>query len=144
MARTFLAAATVVWLLAGLAGLALGLLGAETLQRLLPPLAIDLPALGGAVVAVSAAIVVVAALHAAVVAGLRSRRRLAWVAGVLLAATLGALLAVLATAAATGAVTVPDRAPVLLAAALAAAAGAAGYGVVTALLVREIRSGPAI
>ncbi len=143
MARTLLAAASVAWAVLGLAGLGIGLVGSSTLKGLLPPLAIDAPALGGAVVAVSVGVLAVGALHLALLVGLRAGHRLARTGAILLTATLGSLLAALAAAAATGAATVPERAPALLLAAVAAACGALGYGLVAALLVGEIRSGRA-
>ena len=140
MARTLLAVATVAWSLAGLGGLVLGLVGAETLQRALPPLAIDTAALGGAIVAVSTGVLVLAAVHGAVLLGLRAEHRLARTSAILLAATMCALLAALLAAALTGAASVPERALPLLVAALAAGAGAAAYGVAAGLFVDELRS----
>ena len=139
MARTLVAAATVVWSLAGLGGLVLGLVGADTLERALPPLAIDTPALGGAVVAVSTAVLLLAATHGVVVAALRAEHRLARTSAILLCATMCALLAALVAAALTGAASVPERSVPLLGAALAGAVGAAAYGVATGLFVKEIR-----
>ena len=140
MARTLLAAAAVTWSLAGLGGLLLGLVGAESLQRALPPLAIDTPALGGAVVAVSTGVLVLAAVHGIVLAGLRAEHRLAHTSAILLAATMCALLAALLAAALTGAASVPERALPLLVAALAAGGGAAAYGVAAGMFVNELRS----
>ena len=141
MARVLLAAATVALSLAGLGGLLIGLLGADALQHALPPLAIDTPALGGAVVAVSTGVLVLAAVHGAVLAALRIQHRLARTSAILLGASMCALLAVLVAAALTGAATVPDGAFPMLIAALAAAIGATAYGVVTGLFVKEVRSG---
>jgi len=143
VARTLLLAATVAWLVAGVIGIGIGLLGASGLQRMLPPLAIDLAALGGAVVAVSAGVLAVGVAHAIVVAGMAGGRRRARTAALLLAATLAALLVALAASSITSAVSVPDRAAPLLVAAAAALIGAAGYGLVTVLLVAEVRAGHA-
>lgn len=140
MARTLLLAATIVWLVAGAVGLGIGLLGSGGLQQILPPLAIDLAALGGAVVAVASGVLVVGALHALVVVGIRAGMPAARSAALLLAATLAALLFALAAASATSAVTVPERAPSFLAASVAALIGAAAYGLVTFLLVGEVRA----
>ena len=140
MARSLLLAATMVWLMAGAAGIGIGLLGTTGLQTLLPPLAIDLAALGGAVVAVAVGVLAVGIAHAAVVVGMRAGRSLARSAALLMAATLSALLLALAAAAATSAATVPDRAPSFLLAGLAALVGAGAYGLVTGLLVAEVRA----
>jgi hypothetical protein len=140
VARSLLLAATIVWLMAGAAGIGIGLLGTTGLQMLLPPLAIDLAALGGAVVAVAVGVLAVGIAHAAVVVGMRVGRPLARSAALLLAATLSALLLALAAAAATSAATVPDRAPSFLLAGLAALVGAGAYGLVTGLLVAEVRA----
>src|SRR5918999_1821002 len=129
-----------VWLIAGAVGIGIGLMGAADLQRILPNLAIDLAALGGAVVAVASAVLAMGVLHVAVVVGLRLGSRLARTAALLLAATLFALLVTLAAAAVTTAVTVPGQAPSFLIAGLVALVGAAVYGFVTALLVAEVRT----
>jgi hypothetical protein len=140
VARALLLGAAIVWLIAGAVGIGIGLLGAAELQRLLPGLAIDLAALGGAVVAVASAILAVGVLHATVVVGLRVGNRLARTVALLLAATLCTLLVTLAAAALTTAVTVPDQAPVFLGAGLAAVVGAGVYGLVTGLLIRDVRA----
>ena len=140
MARTVLLAATIVWLVAGVVGIGIGLLGATGLQRLLPPLAVDLAALGGAVVAVGVGVLAVGVAHALVVLGMRAGHAAARSAALLLSATLSALLLALAASSATSAVTVPDRALSFLAACAAALVGAAAYGLVTVLLVAEVRA----
>ena len=140
MARTVLLAATIAWLVAGVIGIAVGLIGASALQRLLPPIAIDLAALGGAVVAVGVGVLLVGVVHAIVVVAMRDGGPAARSAALLLAATLCVLLLALAAASATSAVTVPDRALALLAAAVGALAGAAAYGFVTVRLVAEVRA----
>ena len=140
MARTVLLAATIVWLVAGAVGIGIGLLGSTGLQRLLPPLSVDLAALGGAVVAVAAGVLAVGVAHAVVVLGLRAGHPAARSAALLLAATLSALFVALAAASATSAATVPDRVLPLLAACAAALVGAAAYGLVTVLLVAEVRA----
>ena len=140
MARTVLLAATIVWLVAGVVGIGIGLLGSTGLQRLLPPLAIDVAALGGAVVAVAVGVLVVGVAHAVVVLGMRAGHPAARSAALLLSATLSALLLALAAASATSAVTLPERAPSFLVACAAAAVGAAAYGLVTVLLVAEVRA----
>jgi hypothetical protein len=140
MARTVLLAATIVWLAAGAIGIVIGLLGSTGLQRLLPPLAIDLAALGGAVVAVSVGILAVGVAHVVIVLGLRAGHSAARSAALLLAATLSALLVALAAASATSAVTVSERAPSFIAACAAALVGVAAYGLVIVQLVSEMRA----
>ena len=140
MARTLLLAAATAWIVAGAAGLGVGLVGAATLQRMLPPLAIDLDALRGAVTAVSIGVLVIGLAHAAVLVALRSGGRRAVSAALLLSGFLSALLLALAAASATAAVDTPTNALALGAAALGAVAGAIGYGVIVALLLRQVRS----
>ena len=141
MARSLLLAAAAAWLAAGAAGVGVGTIGATTLQRMLPPLAIDLDALRGAVTAVSFGVLAIGAAHAAVVASLRGGGRRARSAALLLSGFLSALLLALAAAGATTAVATPASALVFGATALGALVGAIGYGVIVALLVREVRSG---
>jgi hypothetical protein len=140
VARALLLGAAILWLVAGAVGIGIGLLGADDLQRVLPTLAIDLPALGGAVVAVGSAILAIGVVHAILAVGLWAGRELARTAALLLAAALFALLMTFTAAAVTTAVTVPARAPAFLGAGLVGLAGAALYGVVTALLVAEVRA----
>ena len=140
MARTLLLAATIVWLVAGFIGIGIGLTSAAGLQRMLPPLAIDLAALGGAVVAVGFGILVIGLVHGGVVVALRAGYPLAPSAALLLAITMTTLMLALAAAAATSAATVPDRAPSLLVATAAALVAASVYGLVASLLVIEVRA----
>ena len=140
MARTLLLAAAIVWLVGGAIGIGIGLLGAAGLQRMLPPLAIDLAALGGAVVAVGFGVLAIGIVHAAVVVALRTGQPFAGSAALLLAITMTTLMLVLAAAAATSAVTVPDRAPSFLVATAAALVAASAYGLVARLLVVEVRT----
>ena len=141
MARSLLLAATAAWLAAGVIGLVIGTVGAPTLQRLLPPLAIDLDALRGAVTAVAGGVLTIGMAHAAIMVGVRRGGRRALSAALLLAGFLSVLLMALAAAAATSAATTPASAPAFAAAGIAALVGAIGYGAVGALLLRELRSG---
>ncbi len=141
MARTLLLAAAVVWLVAGAAGIVVGLLGATGIQRLLPPVAVDAAAIGGAALAMGAAVLVVGIAHAAVVLALRAGHRSARSLALLLSATMGTLLVGLAVAAATTAATLPDRAPSFLLAGLAALGGAVAYWLAAARLLGEVRAG---
>lgn len=140
MARVVLVVASIVWALAGAAGLALAAYGADALEAMLPPLAIDTAALRGAITTVSAGLVGLAAAHALVLGGLRRGRRWASTAGVLLAAVLAMVCGALAIAAVTSAVAEPASAGWLLAAAAAAGLGAVAYAVVAAQLVGDIRA----
>jgi hypothetical protein len=143
VARTLLGAASVVWVVAGIVGIGIGLVGAADLQQRLPPLAIDLSALGGAVVAVSGGVLAVGLIHATVLAGMRRGHRTARSVATVVAAALAALFVALSAAAATSAVNVPERAVILLLAALASIVAAIAYGVVAVLLVAETRAGSA-
>jgi len=140
VARTLLLAATIVWLVAGVIGIGIGLTSAAGLQRMLPPLAIDLAALGGAVVAVGIGVLAIGIVHAGVVVALRAGSPFAPSAALLLAITMTTLMLVLAAAAATSAVTVPERAPSLLVATAAALAAASAYGLVAGQLGVEVRA----
>jgi hypothetical protein len=140
MARSLLLAAAAAWIAAGAIGVGVGTVGAITLQRMLPPLAIDLDALRGAVTAVAAGVLAMGGIHAAVVVGLHRGGRRAVSAALLLSGFLSALLLALAAAAATSVVTTPASAPAFLAAGIAALGGAVGYALVGALLVHELRS----
>jgi hypothetical protein len=140
MARALLLAATIVWLVAGAAGIVIGLLGAADIERLLPPVLIDAAAIGGAALAVGVAVLAVGIAHAVVVIALRSGHPFARSAALLLSATMATLLLGLAVASATSAATVPDRAPEFLAAAAGALVGAAGYGFAAASLLAEVRA----
>lgn len=140
MARALLLAATAAWIAAGLIGVGVGTIGAATLQSLLPPLAIDLDALRGAVTAVSLGVLGIGAVHVAVVVGLRRATRRTLSAALLLAGFLSALLLALAAAAATSAITTPANAAAFAVAGLAALGIAVAYGLVGTLVVRELRS----
>ena len=141
MVRSLLVAATAAWIAAGVIGIAVGTIGATTLQRLLPPLAIDIDALRGAVTAVSIGLLLIGAAHAAVLPGLRRGGHRAASVALLLSGFLSVLLLALAAAAATSAATTPASAPALVAAAVAALAAAIGYALVGRLLVAELRAG---
>jgi len=140
VARALLLAATIVWLVAGVIGIVIGLTSAAGIARMLPPLVIDDAALGGAVVAVGFGILAVGLVHAGVLVALRAGYSLAPSAALLLAVTMTTLMLALAAAAATSAVTVPDRAAAWLVATAAALGAASAYGLVAGLLVAEVRA----
>ena len=144
MARAILLAASVAWLAAGIVALGVALLGATGLMNALPPLAIDLDALRGALVAIALAMVGSAALHLAIVAGLARpdpTHRRAATAAMLLGGLLVALFVALAAAAWTSAAARPELLLLLLAAGGVAALAAAAYALVVGRLVADRRSG---
>jgi hypothetical protein len=138
MASLLLALAAAAWLLAGVFAIAIGLGGAGWLVARLPPLTIDVAAVGGAAVAIGIGLVAVAVLHAVVAFGASARRRWAVSAGLLLSATMAAGFTALALAAATTLVR-GSPAPALLSIAAVAAVGAvAGYAWCAVRLVRML------
>jgi hypothetical protein len=138
MASLLLAVAAVVWLIAGVAGIGIGLAGAGWLMDQLPPLTIGADAVGGAAVAFGGALLVLAILHAVVAVGAGARRRWAVSSGILLSATMSIALVAAALAAATTYVR-GSPAPVLVATGAAAAiGGAAVYGWCAVRLVRML------
>ena len=140
MARTILRAGAAVWLLAGVAGLALAILGTDWLLGVLPPLAIGADALSRAVGAFSFGLLVIGAAHVAVLSGLRARARWGHSAGVLLAAVLAAALLSLGAAGVTSAVSRPQAAAALIGSGMAALGCAALYALTAARLVGELRT----
>lgn len=144
MARALLLAAATAWALGAVGAAVLAVVGAETLERALPPLSIDTDALRGAIVAVAAGLGIGAAAHLAILAGLRARRAFAWTSGILLAALAGMTFLALAAAAFTSAIATPASALVLLAAGAICVVAALAYGLIAARLVAEKRAGSAI
>jgi hypothetical protein len=143
VARALLLAAAIVWALGALGAAVVAALGADTLERALPPLSIDNEALRGAVVAVAVALGIAAVTHLGVLAGLRARRSLAWTAGILLA-VLGAMTFVaLAAASFTSAIAAPASALLLVGGGVGCVLAAVAYGLIAARLVAEKRAGPA-
>ncbi len=140
MARTILIAGAVAWLLAGIVGLGLAVMGTDWLRSRLPPLAIDVEALGGALTAMALGLIVLSGAHIAVVVGLRRERHWAASAGVLLASVLAAASFGLAVAAISSAAREAGYALPLIGAALVATLGTAGYALVAAQLARELGS----
>ena len=143
MARKVLFIGAVVWLLAGAGAFVLAAVGTEQLLSLLPPLAIDADAVGGALTALALTLVVTGTAHLFVVAGLRDGRRWAGSAGVLLASVLAVVSVALAATAISSALLEPTYAWPLLAAAVLAASAATGYVIAAVLLARELGSGSA-
>jgi hypothetical protein len=143
VARSVLLAGAVTFAVAGIIALGISVYGVAELSSWLPQLSIDDAALGGAILALGLGFFAVAAVHAAVVLGLRARKRVAWTIGVLLTIGMGATLVTLAAASATSAAAVPDRALAFLGATIGAALAAAAYAVAAIDLVGELRSGSA-
>ena len=143
MARTVLVIGAVAFLLAGAGTFALAAVGVQQLLSMLPPLAIDADAVGGALTALALTLVATGTGHLFVVAGLRYGRRWARSAGALLSSVLAVVFVGLAAAAISSAVRSPAYALALLAAAAAATCAAIGYTLAAVRLARELGSGSA-
>ena len=144
MARTILVVGAVAWLVVAVVALGVAITGRDALLAVLPPLAIDAEALGGALTVVAIASLAIGAAHVGVVVGVARGARRARSAGVLLASVLSAAFLGLAAAAAASALRESALALALAGACVAAAAAAIGYAVTVARLVADLRSGPAI
>lgn len=143
MARTILLVGTIAWLVGGAAGIAVAVFGIDRLMTVLPPLAIDADAVGGALVTVALILLAIGAVHATVLMGLRRAKRWAGSAGALLGAVLAvACLALSVTALASATRDASLGAGLFVATAVAAVA-AIGYGLVAVGLARELTSGSA-
>lgn len=140
MALRYLAAATAFWLAAGATGVVVGLTAGSWLLSRLPALAIDAPALGGAVTAIGTGLLLVGGAHVAGWAALRGGRPRATSGVVLLAVVMAVALAALAAAAVVSAIRIPDSAVLLVAAGSGLALPAAGYAWVAARLIGQIRT----
>lgn len=140
MARTILLIGAGVWALAGVAGLALAVVGTDVLADLLPPLAIDRDALGRTVVTLAVTALGMSVAHLVVIGGLARRRPWAWSAGTLLAG----MLAAASLAGVAAAITSAAAGTMELAASVASAVGTLlmtiGYAWAAARLVGDIRS----
>ena len=108
MARTVLLIGAIAWLLAGAGAFTLAAVGTQQLLSVLPPLAIDAAALGGALTALALTLVATGTAHLFVVAGLRDGRRWAASAGTLLASVMAAVSVGLAAAAISSALREPS------------------------------------
>jgi hypothetical protein len=139
--RTSLLLAGAGWFIAGLAALAVSVVGTDMLLALLPPLAVDADAVAGAAAAIGATLVAVAMIHAVVVVGLVRRVRWAWSAGILLAAVMSLGLAGTAIAAGVSVVAETLATGPGLLGGVGAAMVAIGYGWAGARLTRELASG---
>jgi hypothetical protein len=143
MVRRVLVAGAVAWLVLAALGVAVSIGFRDRLLALLPPLAIDASAVGGAITVISIGAFGIGAAHAIIGGGLARRQQWALSAGVLLASVLGAGFLVLGAAAATSAFRQSTLALALGASAVLAALAALVYGLTAARLVAELRSGSA-
>jgi heme/copper-type cytochrome/quinol oxidase subunit 3 len=141
VARAILGIGATAWSVGCIAGIVVAIVGVERLMDLLPPLQVDADAVRGAVIAVAVGLGLGAAVHLAVLAGLRAHRRRAWSAGILLAALLSATFVALAAAAFTSAVAGSGTVVLLACAGIAAALVALAYALATVRLVGELRAG---
>lgn len=144
MTRAILLGASVAWLAAGVVAVLVALLGASALMGALPPLAIDLDALRGALVAIGGAMLGMAGLHVAIVIGLARpgpTRHRAATAAMLLGGVLVGLFTGLAAAAWTSAAARPELLALLLAAGAVGALAAGAYALVVVRLVVDRRAG---
>jgi hypothetical protein len=140
-ARRVLLVGAVGWLLAAITGIAVAVAGVDALRALLPPLAIDADALGGAITAVAVALLAVGGAHVAVLLG--DGRRWAMSAGALLSSVLSIASLALAAAAVASAARVSVLAWPLLGGGVVAGLVAIGYGVAAVRLARQLGSGSA-
>jgi heme/copper-type cytochrome/quinol oxidase subunit 3 len=143
MARAILGMGAVAWSVGCIAAIVVAIVGVERLIDLLPPLQVDADAVRGAVIAVAVGLGLSAVAHLAVLAGMRSHRRRAWSAGILLAALLTATFFALAAAAFTSAVAGSAPVGLVAVAGVAAAVLSLGYALATTRLVGELRAGTA-
>lgn len=144
MVGAFLATAGALWAVAGLAGLAVSLLGVQALEGALPPLAIADDALGRTVAALGIGALLVGLVHGTVVWGMTRGRPWAPSAGLLLAGVSLASFVALGTAAATaGAAGSLGLTPAIIGA-LGAVLMAIGYGAAAVTLAHRLRSRPPI
>ena len=138
MARLVLAVGAAVWLLGAVAAIALGIAGTGRLTQLLPPLAIDGAALGGALIAVGVALGVAGLAHVAALLGLRRGHRRALSAAILLGGLCSAVFVALAGAAFASAVAEPSMTLLLLAAGALAIVAALAYLLATVRFISEL------
>jgi hypothetical protein len=124
---TLLALAGVVLLLICAAGVAVGLLFAERLFALLPPVTIDAAAVGGAAVALGVAIGLLGVVHLALAVGLRRGARAAAVPAIVLCAAMAVLSLAWAVAALVSAASGSAPVAAMLAAGIGLLLVAAAY-----------------
>ena len=138
MARLVLAVGAATWLLGALSAMGIALAGTDRLAALLPPLAIDGGALGGAVVAVGGVLGLAGLAHVGVMLGLRAGHRRALSAAILLCGLCCAVFVALAGAAFASAAAEPSMATLLLGAGAAAVLAAIAYLLATVRFIGEV------
>ena len=143
MDRAILLGGAFVWLLAGLASVAVAVFGADALAAMLPPLAIDIDALRGAITAMAIALLLGAFLHMGVLVGMGRAWRRAWTAALLMTSVLATLFVALAAAAFTSAAAEPMHWLPWLTAGFGAAVVAGAYALAAARLAADLRAGSA-
>lgn len=144
MARDPFVAGGAAWLVVGIAGVVVAITGRDGLAAVIPDLAIDADALGGALTGIAAGALGIGLAHLAVAGGRRTGRASAAAAGILLAALLAVGFVALAMAAVASAQREPALAPALAAGAAGSGVIGLGYGWLTWRLVRLRRSGSAV
>ena len=138
MARLVLAVGAATWLLGAVVAFAIGIVGTERLAAMLPPLAIDGAALGGALVAVGGALGIGALVHLATLLALRSGHRRALSAAILLAGLCSAGFVALSGAAFASAVAEPSMTAPLMVAGAVAVVVAVAYLLATVRFIGEL------
>lgn len=144
MPRGFFLAAGALWLIAGLAGMAVSLAGIGAVEAVLPPLAIGRDALARTVAALGIGSLLVGLVHVGIAWGLASGRSWGPSAGILLAGVSVAGFVALGAAAATaGAAETLAVVPSILGA-VGALLLALAYGAAGAALVHRLGVGPPV
>ncbi len=138
MARLVLVVGAAAWLLGAAVAATMGIAGTGRLTQLLPPLAIDGAALGGALVAVGVALALAGLAHVAALLGLRRGHRRALSAAILLAGLCSAVFVALAGAAFASAVAERSMAVLLVAAGALALVAALAYLLATLRFIGEL------
>lgn len=124
-----------VLLLLGAAAIGAGLVFAERIRAMLPPVAIDAAAVGGALVALGGAAGLLGAAHLAVALAIRRRARRAAVPAIVLSAVMSVVTLGWATAALVSFASGSGPSAAMLPAGIGLAVVALGYGWATAVLI---------
>ena len=138
MARIVLACGAALWLVGAVAAAAIGIAGSDRLAAMLPPLAIDGAALGGAVIAVGGALGIAGLAHLTALLALRARRPRALSAATLLGGLCSAVFVALAGAAFASAAAEPSLSGPLIGAGAVAALAALAYLLATVRFIGEL------
>jgi hypothetical protein len=136
LAVAILVAAGIVLSLAGAAAIAVGLFNPGLIHSQLPPdAAVDVPAVGGAAVALGMAMVLLGLAHVATAIALRAGVGIAATAAVVLAATMAILALGFAVAAVVSIASGAAPALYMVPASIGLGAAVIGYAFVTALVI---------